>query len=448
MGKGTIISGGAAGEYQLQINYNTKLFAKAIDALNEKIAEYEIEYAAIPESQNLTQDAIKLKIISCQKRIDYLNENTPEDSTITAWCVDLTEDLTGEVGTIEIPGEVGEISIQPGFEGNASYDKERDGQLLPPVPMTPSQFYYNMAILPAWQKWLPTYRYGTIKSIDSITSTANVELVDAISSQQDLNINQGVVLSNVPFEYMGEQQGQYTFFPGDDVVVKFIGQNFYDPIIIGFKNTPFGSGFLLDFSLAIHVPPGTPPTYNPEIPSYFMQALPEYIPNLYMQSDGGIPDVDFAYYYNDVWINVEFQAVLTGGADKPARLDLTWLYRIGDPTRFSTSYTLSIRPGAEQRLYQTDGIIGYTWKIPGEWFSLSTHPIRPPFKLSSLYTKVQSGRYQINPTLYRYHAEDINQATLYRVGSSASKIEGFIEIPWAGGLYYGVPPPYAVVTLT
>ena len=36
--------------------------------------------------------------------IDYLNANTAIDYQTQAWCSDYTEDLSGEVGTVEVPG--------------------------------------------------------------------------------------------------------------------------------------------------------------------------------------------------------------------------------------------------------------------------------------------------------------------------------------------------------
>ncbi|MFO7884816.1 MAG: hypothetical protein R6U68_08350, partial [Desulfobacteraceae bacterium] len=116
--------------------------------------------------------SLKVRKLSLEKRIEFINAGFPDDETISAWCADLTEDLTGTVGLIEVPGESVEFNIRPGYEGGATYDQGRDGQLVPTVIQTPAQAYYNLAMLPGWQKWMPTYRYATIDSLDTDADTA------------------------------------------------------------------------------------------------------------------------------------------------------------------------------------------------------------------------------------------------------------------------------------
>ena len=93
-----------------------------------------------------------LKLRSFQLRKSYLIGNTPSDPIVNAWCADLTEDLSGEIGTIEVPGERGTVLIQPGYGGNAVYDSSRDGQLQPLIACPAAQVFYNLAMLPGWQK--------------------------------------------------------------------------------------------------------------------------------------------------------------------------------------------------------------------------------------------------------------------------------------------------------
>jgi len=238
MGKGTIISGGTDGSYQVQINYDRTALTTSIAAQNAKIAAYEIALAAETDEQK--KNLISLLILSCEKRITYLNANTAEDVTQQAWCADLTEDLTGAVGTIEVPGESETILIQPGNgigdEGPASYDAARDGQLVPTSIQTAAQLFYNLAMLPGWQKWMPTFRFGAISNIDTDANTATVTLESAVSSQQDINVNQNSILSGVLIDYMS--CGAAAFTSGDSVLVEFTGQAFGSPKIIGFKSNP------------------------------------------------------------------------------------------------------------------------------------------------------------------------------------------------------------------
>lgn len=182
---------------------------------------------------------IDLQITSIDKRVQYLGENMPADDTVSVWCADLTEDLTGNVGTVEIPGErlspYGILQIQPGYEDNADYDQDRDGQLFPTIATTAAQAFYNAAMLPGWQKWEPLFRHGTITAI--VDGLAGVTLdASVLSSQQDLNINQAATLSGVPFEYMSCDGA--AFEVGDVVLIMFTGQDFTAPKIIGFKEEP------------------------------------------------------------------------------------------------------------------------------------------------------------------------------------------------------------------
>lgn len=176
----------------------------------------------------------KIQKMSFEKRQQYLENNMPVDETISAWCADLTENLTGEIGTIEVPGESQYIQIQPGFESNATYDQARDGQLLPTVVATPAQAFYNLAMMPGWQKWKPLFRYATITSIDG--DTASIDFENISSSQQNLNINQTTNAKDVKIEYMNCNGS--AFEVSDSVLVKFTDQNFESPVIVGFKDNP------------------------------------------------------------------------------------------------------------------------------------------------------------------------------------------------------------------
>ena len=264
MGKGTIISGGTGGQYQVQINFDRVRYNAEISKLTDAIADYETkiadketeitrlegEYASMVASGYLPaplakkqqeiasaqRDRAKLVVIltSFEKRKEYLENTMPDDETVPAWCADLTEDLSGEVGTVEIPGERGVVQIQPGFDGNAEYDGSRDGQLNPVVTQSAAQTFYNLAMLPGWQKWRPTYRYGTITSING--DYADVTLDTALSSQQALDVNQGGTLTDVPIEYMTCNGA--AFMEDDSVLIKFEDQDWNTPMIIGFKESP------------------------------------------------------------------------------------------------------------------------------------------------------------------------------------------------------------------
>ena len=231
MGKGTIISGGAGGQYQVSMQYNVQRAQAEKTANMAKIANLETQIAAETDTQKL--NTLKLQKLALEKRNEAMDA-IPESETISCWCADLTEDLSGDVGLVEIPGESQAFNIQPGYEDNAVYDATRDGQLTPTMAMHPAAAFYNLAMLPGWQKWKPTYRYGTITAITG--DLANVTLAATTSTQQSLGVNQASALSDVTIEYMNCNGS--AFEVGDEVLLAFTGQDWASPKIIGFNEDP------------------------------------------------------------------------------------------------------------------------------------------------------------------------------------------------------------------
>lgn len=171
--------------------------------------------------------AAYVKQIAYYNAVDALEERQ-------AWCCDFTEDAGFYVATVDIPGENNLILIAPGGrEPNAS-----DGELAARELMSPSQAYFNAAILPGWQKDKPTYRWGTVTFLDEETDLASVDLFDSTSSAQGLSVNQSPSLNGIPVQYMG--CNAKVFKVGDRVVVQFANQNWEDPRVIGFVDTPRG----------------------------------------------------------------------------------------------------------------------------------------------------------------------------------------------------------------
>lgn len=176
-------------------------------------------------------EALVIRKSAVEDRITYLNGLNLQQ-TVDTWCVDYTLEASGEVATIEIPGEPAKILVAPG----ASPPTVADGTVLARPVMDSKELYYNLAILPGWQKFKPTYRVGELVSIDYATETGSVVLDVAQSTAQNLNINQSLFLENVPIEYM--DCGGSVFETGDRVVVKFESQDWSQPKIIGFESNP------------------------------------------------------------------------------------------------------------------------------------------------------------------------------------------------------------------
>ena len=234
MGKGTIISHKGEGEYSVRVNLNATRKNAVIANLNDKIAEYEFYISGMEDGEE--KSLLKLRKAGLEKKKEQLEKLFEEDPTVDAWCGDLTTDLSGEVGLIEIPGQRQYLNIQPGYDGNAAYDADRDGQLQPAIGGTPAGVFYNLAMQPGWQKYKPTYRYGTITAIDYDNDRCEVDLDPAISTIMGINVNQATSLSDVPIEYMDCDSA--AFKTGDEVIVKFEDQDWDNPKVIGFRDHP------------------------------------------------------------------------------------------------------------------------------------------------------------------------------------------------------------------
>ncbi len=234
MGKGTIVSHIANGQYSVTVNYYREQYAATMAKLAENIASLTSNISKLQVGTE-EYNVAKLQLTALQKEKSTLENSFPEDKTLTAWCADLTTDLSGVVSTVEINGESETVQISPGYEGKAAY-KATSGQLSPTVSQGAAQTFYNLAMLPGWQKWKPTFRYGIISDIDKGNDTCTVTLENAVSSQQSINVNQSSVLINVPIEYMSCNSA--AFKNGDDILVKFENQDWNQPKVIGFKEEP------------------------------------------------------------------------------------------------------------------------------------------------------------------------------------------------------------------
>jgi hypothetical protein len=184
--------------------------------------------------------SFKLRIQGLELRKVKLRDVAEAGEPQSMWCADLTEDLTGEVDTLEIKGAPDQILIGPAGASGFAQNK-----LAKVAAMSSAQAGLAWALLPGWQKWRPTYRVGTIHSIDYDADMASVTLDPATSIAQDLNVNQGETseLETIPVEYMTCNAD--AFENGDRVVVEFPGQLWEQgPKVIGFETNPQPCGDL------------------------------------------------------------------------------------------------------------------------------------------------------------------------------------------------------------
>ena len=152
----------------------------------------------------------------------------------SAWCADFSEGLAidAEVSTLEVNGD-GVAIIKPSYGGNA-FSFGADGQTQPVLSSGPSAVFLNWAIYPGWQKYKPTFRAGVIDLM--VGDLADITLDAALSSVQNLDINQTATLLNVPIDYMDCNGGAFEL--SDRVIVEFTNQGWTKPKVVGFESNP------------------------------------------------------------------------------------------------------------------------------------------------------------------------------------------------------------------
>lgn len=297
MGRATVISGGTDGRYVIEMDYGLAERDERVTKLDALLAALEIRKAAqqsevdgfqagldllqaqvtplieayraalemivpvpgLAEGIRKNLDTLTAKIIKQQLLLAQaqnalahteleIKQATLDRAALLAleiieqrpaWCADFTVDAAGAVATLEVPGESGLILIYPG----ALAPDASDGVLTAREIQSPEQVFWNAAVLPGWQKFLPTYRRGTITVLDAGANTCTVQLAEALSSAQRLDVNQAETLSAVPIQYMDCHAA--VFNVGDAVIVEFAGQDWDSPIVIGFVDHPKECAFVL-----------------------------------------------------------------------------------------------------------------------------------------------------------------------------------------------------------
>lgn len=235
MGKAIIISGGQGGEYEVDLVRNIDRITANISKLEAMAADVQAEIDRLLTTDDHTEiPPLKIELAAIEKYIKGL-ERIPERVRATVWAADLSTELSGEVGTMEIPDDPGSgVNIVPDGpkHDQSKYNAARDGIIHPIMNMGPASAFFLRAIMPGIQKHKPMYRYGTITDITD--GKATVAMTTALDVNS-LSLNQGDELSGVPFYYMTCDDA--AFVVGDEVVVQF-SREWSTPKIIGFKDHP------------------------------------------------------------------------------------------------------------------------------------------------------------------------------------------------------------------
>lgn len=216
-----------------------------VEGARQKITAIQIDIVRkqsdVRQLEFLVADLVAQNLAALKRRNQL--ESVPADRAIDAWCADYTLDLSGEVGLVDVNDQGGRgVLIQPGYQDGADYSANRDGALFPDLAQSGAQIYFNAAVLPGVQKWMPRYRFAQITDLQG--DECSIVLDPAVSSVQSLNINESQSYDNVPIQYM-ECNGA-AFQVGDRVLVRFFESG---PQVVGFETNPkpcqlFGVAFI------------------------------------------------------------------------------------------------------------------------------------------------------------------------------------------------------------
>lgn len=215
-------------------------FAKLVIKATKEITDINItlvDNERVLAGYRLTLLTIQLEL----KNISSAESKYDPPTNRTAWCTDLTEGLTGDISILEISDESNTPNDQPSIISPNGLNT--DNIDIQPVLSSGSwAIAYNLAAMPAFQKWEPRYRAAIISNIDNELNTCRVSFTGEYEFSSVVgefntkySIFQEQAIDNVPVEYMTCDSA--AFESGDNVVVYFEGDQ-ATPKVIGFIDNP------------------------------------------------------------------------------------------------------------------------------------------------------------------------------------------------------------------
>lgn len=231
----------------------------------EQLNEASVSYLSACNNERNKQtdiDNLKLRKISAEKEKSTLETAMAPEETFM-WCVDYTDNLPAgrKVGTIELNADDAHINITAAGNLNRAI-----GKLQPVAVSTPAAVFYNLALMPAIQRWKPTYRAGKIVSVDYRKGICTVNLDEPnysratrLHNSGSLNIeinqytnseNKVTLLRNITIDYMNHNYE--VFAAGDHVIVQIAGRDWNvnpDMKVIGFYTNPKKPVEVMQFQL-------------------------------------------------------------------------------------------------------------------------------------------------------------------------------------------------------
>lgn len=252
MAKGIIKENIGGGYYKVEVVFERQRIDDEVAALTAKKSDLEAKLAQLEGNE---KKSVEMAIASIEKRLIFLNNYAPENFEVNCYCADFSDTMEPDavVGLIEIGRQFSYkilidnvvygrqyYVIQPNFDGGAAYNASRDGIAGTALSVSAAGFAYNYAVSTGAMRWRPRYRAATITAING--NAADITLEDMVyiqldsQAQVDIDDTSKLTLAGVSIDYM-DCDG-LAFEVGDEVVVKWNGPGWTNPLIIGFTGPP------------------------------------------------------------------------------------------------------------------------------------------------------------------------------------------------------------------
>jgi len=179
----------------------TKQYAEILASYTKEITDININLVKISDLIAVNYNHKSSKLVE-RKGIDDSFTKYKNPLNQSAWCADYTEGLTGDVGIISINDETNAPNDQD-FIIDAEGIESDTRDIQPVISSGSMAIAYNLAVMPAFQKWKPRYRGAVISTIDNAQNTCRVSFSTQYQKSSILgefrasyNIFQGQAIDN------------------------------------------------------------------------------------------------------------------------------------------------------------------------------------------------------------------------------------------------------------
>lgn len=230
----------------------------AVTVYRKAVAAYEAAAAEVARIRLESQ-------VRAARKDTLLAIQAAAEGELWAWTCAYVDDLAvgATVSTAEVPGWFQETAVERQTEMGVRNDPsntipswtvnytERSinlvpdaaavvGQLGPSETLSDATVFVNAALEPGWMKWEPLWRYGTVTARTGALCDVTLQNLPSRkiqSSEETLAIDESLAMTGVPITFLLGTCLSLVVV-GDEVLIKFTGQDRTRPEIIGWRREP------------------------------------------------------------------------------------------------------------------------------------------------------------------------------------------------------------------